>query len=222
MFQKILVVENQQIIGKGLQAILSEITNAQVETSSFCDDALLKLKTANKSNVPFDLVVTDLFFNNDYYVSKIDCGEKLIMKIKSLFPELKIMIFSVEKNVTKIKNLINKVGVNAFVEKGMQEYVELAKAIDAIMEDKTYYSKGIKTILNGVNFISDITKIDILILNLLANGLKQNELPNYFKENKIPSGSKRTIEGKIESLKVSLNAKTVPHLINNAKNLGLI
>ncbi|KJD37293.1 hypothetical protein PW52_01490 [Tamlana sedimentorum] len=222
MFRKILVVEDQQSIGKGLQAILQEKTNANVETSSYCDDAYLKLKAALKTNKAFDLLITDLSFQDDFLKGKIANGEKLIAKVKALQPNLKIVVFSIENNVGKIKRLVNDAGVDAFVAKGRREIDEIGRAMQAIYKDEKYYSKSIKTLLNNSENITEVTKNDILILNLLANGLKQNELPAYFKEHNIPSGSKRTIESKIERLKTILNAQTVPHLINISKNLGLI
>lgn len=222
MFKKILIVEDQQSIGKGLQTILKDLTQGKVQTTSYCDDAYIKIKSAINTNAAFDLLITDLSFQKDYFQTKITSGEKLVARVKELQPDLKIIVFSVESGVAKVKKLINEYSVDAFVSKGRREAEEIEKAMNAVYEDKTYYSESIKKLLNNTKNISELTSTDTLILELLANGLKQNKLPKYFKDNNIPSGSKRSIEYRIEHLKIVLNADTVPHLISIAKDIGLI
>lgn len=222
MFKKIIIAEDQQSVGKGLQSILEDLTNARVQTCSYCDDALLKIKASLKLNESFDLLVTDLSFQEDYLQGKITSGELLISKVKKIQPDLKIIVFSVDNSVSKIKKLVEGNLINAFVSKGRRESEELSKAISAVSMGKVYYSEDIEMRLNNSNNILELTTSDKLILELLANGVKQNKLSDYFKENKMPSSSKRSIEYRIEYLKINFNAETIPHLISIAKDIGLI
>lgn len=222
MFKKILIVEDQESIEKGLQVILKEKTKAEIQTSNYCDDALLKIKASLVNNATFDLLITDLSFQEDYLDNHIKTGERLISQVKKLQPNLKIIVFSIESSIGKINKLINEYSVNAFVSKGREEITEVINAIKAVSQNENYYSESVKKMLRSYDNISDVTKTDTLVLKLLANGLKQNKLPEYLKKHNIPSSSKRAIEYRIDRLKTILNAETIPHLISVAKDIGLI
>lgn len=105
---------------------------------------------------------------------------------------------------------------------GRREAEDIGKAINNIAKGKKYYSETIRRLLRNTDTISKVTTTDKLILELLAGGMKQNKIPEYFKNNNIPSGKKRSIEYRIQELKTIFNAETIPHLIAIAKDIGLI
>jgi DNA-binding NarL/FixJ family response regulator len=222
MFQNVLIAEDQNTINKGVERTLNELNIPSVITAQYCDDALLKLKAALRTNQPFDLLITDLSFKADHRKRTLTSGEELIETVKTIQPDLKIIVFSVEHRIGKIKSLIDTYDINAYVEKGREESIELKKAIHAILEDKMYCSSSIAQLLRNVDDISQTDQYDELLLQLLAKGLKREQIANYFKEKDFPARSLSSIEKRINKLKVLFDAHTSEQLIAIAIDRGLI
>ncbi len=222
MFKKILLVEDQQSISKGLKSILNDLDIYNVETSDYCDNALLKIKASLAKKQPYDLLITDLSFKDDYFLKTIGSGEELIEQVKKIQPDLKIIVFSIQSKVGIVRKLVEDYTIDAFISKGRRESEDIKKAIQLILKDEKYYSNSILTLLNNSSNISQLSTSDTLILKLLASGLKQKQIPEYFKKNNIPSGSKRSIEYRLQELKIMFGAETLPQLIGIVKDIGLI
>lgn len=222
MFQKVLIAEDQHTIHKGLEATLKELNIVEVQSVQYCDDALLKLKAALQSPNPFELLITDLSFKDDHRERNLFSGEDLIEAVRILQPSIKIIVFSVEHRIGKIKKLIDLYQIDAYVEKGRNESREISKAITSILEGKLYYSSGIEQLLRNANDITETDTYDQLILQLLAKGLKREQIANYFKERNLPNKSLRSIEKRLTNLKIVFNAQTSEQLIAIAIDRGLI
>lgn len=222
MYKKILVVEDQQSISKGLKSILKDMNIDNVDVSDSCDNALLKVKASLVKKNPIELLITDLSFEEDYLTHTISSGDELIKHVKKVQPNLKIIVFSIENKIGKIKKLINEYAVDAFIAKGRRESQDIKNALNSVSKGKKYYSDSILQLLRNSDNISDVNSNDTLILKLLASGLKQKAIPQYFKDNNIASGSKRSIEYRIQELKIIFGAETLPQLIGIAKDTGLI
>lgn len=222
MFQKVLIAEDQHTIHKGLEATLKELSVNQVQNAQYCDDAFLKLKSANHSKSPFDLLITDLSFKEDHREKKLASGQDLIHAARKEQPNLKIIVFSVEHRIGKIKDLIEVLRIDAYVEKGRQESIEIKKAVHSVLNGKSYFSKGIVQLLRSADDISETDKYDQLILQLLAKGLKRDQIADYFDERNLPNKSLRSIEKRLNNLKILFNAQTSEQLIAIAIDRGLI
>ncbi|WP_024769997.1 DNA-binding response regulator [Aquimarina macrocephali] len=222
MFKKVLISEDQQSISVGLQNTLKEFCIQEIETVNYCDNALLKLRSARQKNIPFDLLITDLSFKEDHKLRKISSGDELIKQVRKIQPDLKIVVFSVENRIGKIRELVDSQKINAYVSKGRQGTEDIVKAINAILQDKYYYSDDIMKLLRRSDNISEIKKTDTLILKLIAKGLTQQQISDYFNKHNLTSGSKRNIEFRLQKLKELFDAKTLPQLIGIAKDAGLI
>jgi len=222
MFNKVLIAEDQQTISKGLQSTLETLNIGKIETTHYCDNALLKIKAALKQETPFNLLLTDLSFKEDYHARNISSGEELIAQVKKEQPNLKIIVFSIENRIGKIKRLIDEYAIDAYISKGRREVEDIAKAVELVFKGEKYYSDSIVKLLRKSGNIAQVSATDTLILKLLASGLKQKEIPEYFKNNNIPSGSKRSIEYRLQELKIIFEADTLPQLIGIAKDIGLI
>ena len=96
MFKKVLIAEDMDFINSGIKSQLANLGIAQIEYVQYCDEALLKLKSARLNNAPFDLLISDLSFDKDYLEQKITSGDELIKIVRKEFPLLKIAVFSVE------------------------------------------------------------------------------------------------------------------------------
>ncbi len=222
MFKKVLIVEDQQSISKGLKSILKDLNIDNIEASDNCDNALLKIRASLIKKKPFDLLITDLSFREGYHLSNLSCGEELIEQVKKVQPNLKIIVFSIENRIGKVKKLLDKYDIDGYIAKGRRESEDIKKAIQTVCQERKYYSNTILTLLKGSNNISQVSTSDTLILKLLASGIKQKQIPEHFKDNNIPSGSKRSIEYRLQELKTIFGAETLPQLISIVKDIGLI
>ncbi len=222
MFQNVLIAEDQNTINKGVESTLRELDIVNITTSQYCDDALLKLKSKLKTDTPFDLLITDLSFKPDHRTQHLSSGEALIEAALGISPNLKIIVFSIEHRIGKIKHLIDTYDINAYVEKGREEGFELKKAIHNILNNKTYYSHGVEQLLRNADDICQTDQYDELLLQLLAKGLKRDQIANYFKEKQLPAGSLSSIEKRINKLKVLFDANTSEQLVAIGIDRGLI
>ncbi len=62
MFQKVLIAEDMDFINSGIKSQLEELNIAEIDYVQYCDEALLKLKSAQLNNQPFDLLISDFIF----------------------------------------------------------------------------------------------------------------------------------------------------------------
>ncbi|MGJ8594144.1 MAG: response regulator [Aquaticitalea sp.] len=222
MFQKILIAEDQHTIHKGLEATLKELQVNEVHTVQYCDDALLKIKSALHGNAPYDVLITDLSFKEDHRTNQITSGEALIEIARKVQPQLKIVVFSVEHRIGKIKHLIDGYHIDGYVEKGRDESRHIKKALRTIMAGSNYFSDGIEQLLKNAIDIKETDEYDQLILQLLAKGLKREQIAAYFDERELPNKSLRSIEKRLTNLKLIFNAQTSEQLIAIAIDRGLI
>lgn len=82
---------------------------------SYCDDALVRVKMGLQENNPFELLITDLSFDEDHLKQKINTGQALISAVRELQSNLKIIIFSVEKKEIIIEKLFAEQHINGYV-----------------------------------------------------------------------------------------------------------
>jgi DNA-binding NarL/FixJ family response regulator len=222
MFQNVIIAEDQNTINKGVERTLIELNIKNIVTTQYCDDALLKIKAALQTDNPFHLLITDLSFKADHRERELTSGEELIDAAKRIHPKLKIIVFSVEHRIGKIKNLIDNYNIDAYVEKGREESIELKKAIHCVAENKMYCSHGIELLLRNVDDISQTDQYDELLLQLLAKGLKREQIADYFNKKDFPARSLSSIEKRINKLKVLFDANTSEQLVAIAIDRGLI
>ena len=140
MFKKILIIEDIDSINFGITAVLEKNFPVEVHCSKYCDDGLLKVKKAIQDNSPFDLIITDLSFKEDYREAKITTGEDLINALNIEQPHIKIVVYSVEDRLFLIKSLFESKKIKAFVAKGRESSTELLDAIASLYNGGTYIS----------------------------------------------------------------------------------
>ena len=61
MFKKVLIAEDMDFINSGIKVEMSKLGIEHIDYVQYCDEALLKLKSASLNNAPFDLLISDLF-----------------------------------------------------------------------------------------------------------------------------------------------------------------
>lgn len=222
MIKKVLIAEDFDSINLSVIHTLNQLGITEVEHVKYCDDAILKLKKSIVDNTPFDLFITDLSFEKDHRKTIVESGEEVIAIIRSLMPELKIIVYSVEDRNLKIKNLFEKFKINAYVHKGRNSIEGLKAAINFLIDkNEIFYSPETQNILRNKD-THQIDEIDIQIIKQLSNGVKQDDLEARLKELGIKASSKSSIEKRLSKLKDSFRANNPTHLIAIAKDLGII
>ncbi len=221
MYKKVLIVDDLGSINQGVISVTNALNISNVIQSQYCDDALLKIKRAVFDKSPFDLIITDLEFKTDYREEKITNGQDLVKAIRQLYPELKIIVYSVEDRLQKVRTLVTKLLINAYVCKGRKGLTELSTAIENVANNELYVSPLVKQALSQKIEI-EIDDFDIVLMKQLSNGLLQDEICNYLKKENITPNSLSTIEKRLNKLKVQFRANNATHLVAIVKDSGLI
>lgn len=221
MFTKVLVAEDMDDINRGIYNTLAEMGVSQIDQVQYCDDAYLKFKKSVLDNAPYQLLITDLFFKLDHREQQFSTGDALIKKLKEDSPNLKVIVYSIEDRLQKVRMLINDYHINAYVCKGRRGLVELSKAVHTIVDDTLYLSPEVKNALNPKNEL-EIDAYDIQLLSKLALGLSQEEISKEFINENIAPSSLSSIEKRLNKLRIQFKANNATHLVAIVKDLGLI
>ncbi|MEN3323699.1 response regulator [Mariniflexile soesokkakense] len=221
MFTKVLVSEDMDDIHKGVYTLLTDIGVLEVQQAQYSDDAYLKIRKAIFDEAPYQLLITDLSFKQDHREQRFKSGEALAKAIKQEYPNLKIIVYSVENRLQRVRTLINEYHVDAYVCKGRKGLLELSKAITSVYNNETYLSPEVANALSPKNEL-EIDNYDIEILKQLSNGLSQEEISQYFKANNIFPNSLSSIEKRLNKLRIQFKANNAIHLVALVKDLGLI
>jgi len=221
MFKKVLINEDHDAIISNITKILRELNVASIETSQYCDEAYLKLKRANIEDAPFNMVITDLSFKKDHRATTLDSGETLIAQIRTDFPDLPIIVYSMKDQIQKIRALINTYNINGYVCKDRKGMVELREAIQTVYNKKIYVSPQVKKALSPKSKL-EIDDFDIRLLTLLSQGQSQDEISSKLKSNGIQPNSLSTIEKRLNKLREQFKANNAIHLVAITKDLGVI
>lgn len=220
MFKKVLIAEDYETYNLGVIKTLDELQITNYEFVNYCDDALAKIKKSIVENQPYDLLITDLSFEEDYREQMIKSGRQLILEARELHPDLRIIVFSIENKPKSIEDLFKKYNVNSFVSKGRNDAKELKKAITAVAEKGYFLPEEIKFSIkkNSIEF----SDYDVTLISLLAKGYRQQEIEEHFKKNDIKPYGISSLEKKLNDLRETLNAKNNIEMIVKCKDLGII
>ena len=222
MFQKVLIVDDIDFNDVAAVSVLEALAVPQIDFAKYCDDALLKLKRGYLDHAPYDLLITDLSFKADHRTNQLTSGEALIEAVKGLFPEIKIIAFSIEDKSYRIKSLFDHLGINGFVMKGRNTMLELRKAVEAVAnQDAPYLPADLQYIFQD-KLVNEIDDYDIQLLDYLSKGVSQEAMESVLKQAGITPNSKSTIEKRISKLKIYFKALNTTHLVSITKDLGLI
>ena len=219
---KILIVDDHQLIIQGLLCSLKEVGNFEVVTTSDCDDALLLIKASEKS-APFQVLFTDLSFDNNTKETKLNGGEALIKAIRINGIEIKVGVITGLTETNRVYSVISNLKPNAYLLKGNCEAVEIGFAIQKMLKNEYYYSHKIyqKIIHRKITQIK-IDDVAIQILKELPNHSKISNLEGVIANNKGIKIKLRSIETRLANLRTDLNAINNTDLILKAKELGVI
>ncbi|MEM6806046.1 MAG: response regulator transcription factor [Bacteroidota bacterium] len=210
---KIMIVDDHQVFINGLAAILESKKEFNIlETAKDGKEALDKLSSSE-----LDLVITDISMPGMNGIS-------FLGQAKEKFSDLKFIVLSMHNEVKIVKSIL-KLNPDAFLLKNTDAQ-ELMKAIEAVMQGKSYYSEEIKDILvdhlRGVEHKDNLPLIPSLsqrekeVLNLITQEMTTTEIAEKL------FLSLHTIETYRKNLLRKLEAKNSAGLVAKAYQLGLI
>jgi len=222
MFKKVLVAEDLGSTNHGIVDILKEkLDVTEVQQALYCDAAFIKIRKSKNDGMPFQLLITDLSFTKDYREQNIKKGEDLILKIREIIPNIKVLVFSIENRPSKIKSLFENYGINGYICKGRYSLKELEKAMTQIYSGVNYLSADLERNLKS-STIFELEDFDTILLKKLSEGLSQKQIALELKNQNISPNSISIIEKRLNRIKLEFRANSTIQLISIVKDLGLI
>lgn len=127
---KIAIVDDHNIIIDGLSLLLSFENNLEMVKSY--NDGYKLIEDIRSGSIIIDLILMDLVMPT---ISGIECSKLL----KKEFPKIKIMILSMNCDAKVINELINKIGVEGYLNKSVSRK-ELVESIDLVKKGYIHLS----------------------------------------------------------------------------------
>lgn len=221
MFKKVLIADDLGSINEGILHVLRSLNVPYTKQVTYCDDAYLQLKRAEKDGQSFDLLITDLSFVADHRKQQFISGDELAAVIRKEHPATKILVYSVEDRFQRVRHLYNDIHVDGFICKGRDGITELKEAITTVYQGNRYISPKVSMALSN-NASLEIDEYDITLMRLLSYGYSQDEISTELKEKNSSPSSVSAIEKKLNKLKIKFRANNAIHLVALVKDLGLI
>ena len=221
MFEKVLIAEDHESSNISVRKALEDLGVVKNDYVYYCDDALTRISTARKNEDPYDLLITDLSFEEDHTPQKINNGRDLITAVRELQPRIKVLVFSAEGKPALIDHLFKELSIDAFVRKARRDVTELKMALEAILNNRRYLSKGLRESLKNTNSY-EFKDYDVVLIKLLSNGMLQKDIPVYLQQHQIKPTGLSSVEKRLNTMKVALNFSKNEQLVAFCKDLGVI
>lgn len=221
MFNNVLIAEDHQSTKLSLEQTLRSLGISDQKYAYYCDDAILLLKHSIKENSPFDLLITDLSFDEDHRKQEINDGMGLIEAARKLHPRLKIIVFSAESNPAVVRDLFQNSNIDGYVRKGRHDAMDLNDALLKIADGKKYIPSEFIQAVRDKNAY-DFTDYDTMILSQLAKGTLQKDLPAYLQQRGSKASSLSSVEKRLNMIKEAFSFTTNEQLIAYCKDRRII
>lgn len=221
MFDKVLIVEDQQSFNLSVKKTLEEMGMPHAHYAYYCDDALRQIKYALKVNDPYDLLITDLHFEEDERLQQLNGGAALVKAVKAIQPGIKILVFSAESKLAVIDHLLKELDIHAYVRKARRDVDELKKALAAIYQNRKYLSTGLRHSIRETNAY-DFSDYDIVLIRLLSQGVLQKDIPFHLEKMQLKPSGLSSVEKRLNNMREALDFTKNEQLIAMCKDMGVI
>lgn len=221
MIKKVLIAEDHESANFSVRKTLEDLGISQPTYAYYCDDALLQFQHALHKNDPFDLLITDLSFEDDGRIQKLHGGIELIEAARNLQPNIKVLVFSGESKIAVIDQLFNTFKINAFVRKARRDVEELKNALSAIEKNNLYISKTLQQSIKEKNTYN-FNEYDITLISLLSQGVLQKEIPIHLETLQIKPSGLSSVEKRLNLMRETLGFNKNEQLIVFCKDMGVI
>lgn len=221
MIDKVIIAEDQESANLSVQKTMEELRINQIDYVFYCDDALNKIEIAKQKGQPYELLITDLYFEADGTYQKIGGGFDLIRSVREVQPDIMILIFSAENRPATIDMLFKNYEIDGYVRKARHDAKELKSALDTLSKRQQYYPRTLAQAVKQANTY-EFTDFDINIIRLLSQGHQQNEIPAYLKQHNIKPSSLSTIEKRLNQIREELGFSKNEQLVLFCKEAGIL
>jgi two-component system capsular synthesis response regulator RcsB len=221
MIKKVLIAEDHESANLSVQKTLGDLGIVDPHYVYYCDDALLKIQKAKQQDDLYDLLITDLYFEEDYSKQKLKNGMALIAAARKVQPELKVLVFTAEKKASVIGMLFEKLAIDGFVRKARNDARELITAIRAIGQNQRYFPRHLAQVI-GKMHTHEFTNYDVVILSQLAQGTRQKDIPTYLRQQKIRPDGLSSVEKRLKLIREVLEFTNNEQLIAYCKDMGIV
>ena len=216
----ILIIEDHPLNVDSYIALLSatEINkNAGYHIAYDCKQAYQLIHQLKNKQANLDLAFIDVSLPA-YEEMNLRYGDELGSLIQQIFPNCKIIIISMHSEPVWVNRIVKTLKPEGFISKNDINYRSFPEIMETINNHETYYSKSIveaqkEFLIKNINWDEHDSKI----LQLIAEGIKTKNLPNY-----IPL-SLSAIEKRKANMKKQLlfEGGTDAELIESTKKMGL-
>jgi two-component system capsular synthesis response regulator RcsB len=221
MIDKVIIAEDHESSNLSVQKTMEELGIPQIDYVYYCDDALNKIKSAKQNGQPYDLLITDLYFEDDGSSQKIAGGIDLIKSVRELQPEIMILIFSAEHRPATIDMLFKNYEVDAYVRKARHDARELKTAMESLSKGQPYYPRSLAQLVKQSNSY-EFTDFDMTIIRLLAQGYQQKEIPDYLRQRAIKPSSLSIVEKRLKQIRDELDFTKNEQVVLFCKDAGIL
>lgn len=222
MFRNVLIAEDHESINISVRKTLEDLGIANKVFRSYCDEAIKFAEIGVRQENPFDLLITDLSFDEDpKNRQELAGGKDLIKAIKALQPGLKVIVFSLEGKISVVDELFDELDIDAYVRKGRYDAEDLKRAVEAVYQNKKYRTANLRH-NRRVENTYDFKTFDIEIITLLCDGKSQKEIPDLLKEKNFKPSGLSSVEKRLNLIKTALNFSNNGQLIAYCKDKKII
>jgi two-component system, NarL family, captular synthesis response regulator RcsB len=221
MIKKILIAEDYESSNLSVQKTIEELGINNPDYVYYCDDALRRIEKCKQHNDSYDLLITDLYFDDDERVQTLKGGMDLIAAARKIQPDLKVLVFSAESKPIVIETLFNTYGIDGYVRKARYDTKELKLAISHIANNQSYFPRHLVQLIKKKN-THEFTEYDIAIISLLASGMRQKDIPAYLQDHQIRPWGLSSVEKRLNLMREVLEMSKNEQLVAYCKDMGII
>tara|TARA_B110001454_G_scaffold213887_1_gene232796 strand:- start:1599 stop:2276 length:678 start_codon:yes stop_codon:yes gene_type:complete len=219
---RILIADDHQLVIQGILCSLKEVGDFDVVTTTTCDEAFQLIKM-HQNNKPFQLLFTDLSFDNSTKDTNLDGGEELIKAIRNNEIDIKIAVITGHTETNRVYNVVSNLNPNAYLLKSKCDAIEIGFAVQKMLANDYYYTHEIHQKIMKRNIVQiQMDDVAVQILKELPNHPKISNLEGVITKSDGSVIKLRSIETKLGILRTDLNANNNTDLILKAKELGII
>lgn len=221
MIKKVIIAEDHESANISVQKTLEELGISQVDYVYYCDDAFAKIELAVNAGQSYDLLITDLYFEEDYKAQKIAGGAALITAARQIQPDLKVLVFSSENKSAIIDSLFKKQEIDGYVRKARNDAKEIKAALNIINTNQTYFPRHLQQMIKPNNSY-EFSDFDITIIKFIAEGIRLKDIPGHLKKNNISPSGMSSVEKRLNHMKEKLEYNNNEQLVLYCREQGLI
>lgn len=215
MIDKVIIAEDQESSNLSVQKTMEELRITQSDYVYYCDDALNRIKMASQAGLPYDVLITDLYFEDDGTLQTIADGFELIRAAREVQPGIRILVFSAEPKPAKIKSLYDDYQIDGFVRKARHDVRELKAAFEVMSKGRQYYPRALAQVIKQSKTY-EFTDFDVNIIRLLSQGNQQKEIAGHLNR------SLSTIEKSLKKIRDEFGFSKNEQLVLWCKEKGLL